>query len=65
MATNAEWALGYARQAEADFQTFEVIQNLDIPECHKLQFLQMACEKLVKSHHCLDELDPRSLQRTQ
>jgi hypothetical protein len=48
MATGAEWSTGYARQADADFKTFEAIQVLSVPECHKLQFLQMACEKLVQ-----------------
>ncbi len=50
MATNADWAAAYARQAKADFATYNAIKTLDIPECHKLQFLQMPCEKLVKSH---------------
>ncbi len=53
MATAAEWAKGYARQADADFETFRALQrDGSIPECHKLQFLQMACEKLVKAHLC-------------
>ena len=50
MADHAAWAVGYARQSQADFQTFEKLQPMSVPECHKLQFLQMACEKLVKSH---------------
>jgi hypothetical protein len=52
MADHASWARGYARQAQADFQTFEKLQAMPVPECHKLQFLQMACEKLVKAHLC-------------
>jgi hypothetical protein len=52
MATNAEWATAYARQAAADFETFQLIQDLPVPLCHKLQYLQMACEKLVKAHLC-------------
>lgn len=53
MATRLEWAQGFARQAAADFETFErlTLANLS-PACHALQFLQMACEKLVKSHLC-------------
>jgi hypothetical protein len=62
MPTNAEWATAYARQADADFKTFETIQSLLIPECHKLQFLQMACEKLVKAHLCGGGTDSSSLQ---
>src|SRR5262249_38257745 len=52
MATAAEWATSYARQAAADFETFQLIQDLPVPQCHKLQSLQMACEKLVKAHLC-------------
>jgi hypothetical protein len=62
MATPAQWAKGYARQAKADYETFEKLQLLTVPECHKLQFLQMACEKLVKSHLCAEKADPALLQ---
>ncbi len=62
MASVKQWSVGYARQAEVDFQTFQRIQASSIPSCHKLQFLQMACEKLVKSHLCGEGIDPRSLQ---
>ncbi len=49
-AASAEWATGYARQADADFKTFAALQPQPIPQCHQLQFLQMACAKLVKAH---------------
>ncbi len=62
MATSAEWAEGFARQANADFKTFEMMQTLVVPECHKLQFLQMDCEKLVKSHLCGRGTDPATPQ---
>ena len=62
MATSAEWAMGYARQADADFKTFEAIQSLEVPPCHMLQFLQMACEKLVKAHLCGEGADPAAMQ---
>jgi hypothetical protein len=62
MADHAAWARGYARQAQADFQTFERLQAMPVPECHKLQFLQMACEKLVKAHLCEGRTDPAGLQ---
>jgi len=52
----------YARQADADFRTLESLQEVSIPECHKLQFLQMACEKLVKAHLCGSGADPGALQ---
>ncbi len=50
MADHAAWAVAYARQARADFETYDQLRDWPIPECHKRQFLQMACEKLVKSH---------------
>jgi hypothetical protein len=62
MADHAAWAVGYARQAQADFQTFEKLQMMPVPECHKLQFLQMAFEKLVKAHLCSERVDPSDLQ---
>jgi hypothetical protein len=63
MATPEEWTVGYARQAEADFQTFLVLQEIgSVPQCHKLQFLQMACEKLVKAHLINGGADPFTLQ---
>jgi hypothetical protein len=51
MSTAADWVKGYARQADADFKTFQDLQgNKAVPQCHKLLFLQMACEKLCKAH---------------
>ena len=63
MATNEEWAVGYARQAGADFATYQLLQgDSRVPQCHKLQFLQMACEKLVKAHLIKGGTDPKTLQ---
>jgi hypothetical protein len=66
MATYAQWAKAYARQADADLKTFNLIQSLPdslpVPECHRLLFLQMACEKLVKAHLCGEGADPKTLQ---
>jgi hypothetical protein len=64
MATPEEWTVGYARQAGADFATFlHLLEEGDkIPWCHKLQFLQMACEKLVKAHLIDGGADPVMLQ---
>jgi hypothetical protein len=64
MATSAEWATAYAQQANADFTTFWALQPLPIPQCHKLQFLQMACEKLVKAHLCGAGTDAGTLQQS-
>jgi hypothetical protein len=62
MATAAEWATWYARQAKADLETFDALQPLSVPDCHKLLFLQMASEKLVKAHLCNSGSDPAMLQ---
>lgn len=48
-----DWARGYARQADADlkaWERYERIPQAAVAECHKLLFLQMACEKLCKAH---------------
>lgn len=58
-----DWAKGYARQAGADFDTWNLLQgHSDVPICHKLLFLQMACEKLTKAHLCKAGSDARQLQ---
>lgn len=62
MAEGTQWAVAYARQADADFQTFQRLQDLPVPECHRLLFLQMACEKLVKSHLCGQGTNPADVQ---
>jgi len=51
MATPSEWSTGYARQADADLKTWRNLQKSEsVAECHRLMFLQMACEKLCKAH---------------
>jgi hypothetical protein len=70
MATVKEWSNAYAHQAKADFTTYQALEGLrseavfgwSIPICHKLQFLQMACEKLAKAHLCTRGTAPASLQ---
>ena len=63
MTVNSDWTIAYARMAEADFHTWSVLQALSgVPECHKLLFLQMACEKLTKAHLCDLGTDPDTLQ---
>ena len=63
MSRSAEWAAAFARQAGADLATWEKLQPVaDVPECHKLQLLQMACEKLAKAHLCKAGSDPGVLQ---
>lgn len=63
MATPAEWARGYARQARADFQTWQAIEgNEDVQPCHRMQLLQMACEKLCKARLIDGGTPPEALQ---
>lgn len=65
LATAREWSKGYAQQAAADLNTFETLQSLEqLPECHKLQFLQTACEKLAKAHLCDQGTDPAASQKS-
>lgn len=63
MSSPADWARGYARQADADFRTWQSLQtDANVPECHRLLFLQMACEKLCKAHLITAGSPPESLQ---
>jgi hypothetical protein len=65
MSTPTDWARGYARQASADFETWETLQAIDsVPECHRLLFLQMSCEKLTKAYLCGVGSDPGDIQKS-
>ena len=45
------FARGFYRQARADFGTFLRLEHDgEIPTCHRLHYLQMACEKLAKAY---------------
>lgn len=50
MASSPQWPMAFAQQAKADLSSYELLVRHAAPECHRLQFLQMACEKLRKSH---------------
>ncbi len=53
MSEPADWALAYARQADADLRAWELSEqhpDAVAAECHRLLFLQMACEKLCKAY---------------
>jgi hypothetical protein len=61
----ADWALALARQADADFRAWELYElhpEAVAAECHKLLFLQMACEKLCKAHLIQGGTPPEALQ---
>lgn len=46
-----DWRRAFARQAQADLHAHDILcRHTDVPECQRLHFLQMACEKLVKAH---------------
>jgi hypothetical protein len=63
MATPAEWARDYARQAEADFRAWQAIEeNEGVHPCHRMLFLQMACEKLCKARLIDGGTPPGALQ---
>ena len=63
MSAVEDWGRAYARQATADIGMWKRLQAIsEVAECHRLQFLQMACEKLCKAHLCRAGADPVSLQ---
>jgi len=57
------WVRGYARQAQSDLDARDVLaRQPDLPQCHQLHFVQMACEKLAKAHLIAGGNDPHALQ---
>ena len=70
MSTPDEWGRAFAKQAKADFDSWNALTlHLRLPEgtaplpaCQKLHFLQMACEKLAKAHLCRSGPDPETIQ---
>jgi hypothetical protein len=63
MSTPDDWRKAYADQASADFSTFQMLQHdSGVQECHKLQLLQMACEKLCKAHLIRTGIAPATIQ---
>ena len=63
MSTRDDWAKAYARQAQADLDSWTRLDRDSAAlACHQLLFLQMACEKLTKAHLCVQGSDPRDLQ---
>ena len=55
------WSLAFARQARADFDTYNALAALPLPPSQSLHFLQMTCEKLCKATLC-QTADPSALQ---
>lgn len=59
------WPLAYAKQAHSDLVArTRLLEHADVPQCHPLHFLQMACEKLCKAHLCGSGADPDQLRRS-
>lgn len=65
MPSAQEWSRAYAAQAKVDWQTWTALRtnpDFSVPVCHRLQFLQMVCEKLCKAHLCRQGTDPSQVQ---
>jgi hypothetical protein len=65
MSEPAHWVRAFARQADADFKAWQLYEEHPqalATECHKLLFLQMACEKLCKAHLIQGGTPPEALQ---
>lgn len=57
------WRTAYARQAKSDLDARDVLLRAEqLPACHQLHYLQMACEKLAKAHLIAGGTDPADLQ---
>jgi hypothetical protein len=48
MPSREAWALGFAAQSRSDWQVYgRLAADQQIPACHELHYLQMACETLT------------------
>jgi hypothetical protein len=51
----SRYAVAFYRQAQSDWDVYlRLTQMLDVPRCHELHYLQMACEKLAKAYRLRD-----------
>jgi hypothetical protein len=49
------WASAFAVQSQSDWQVYaRLTAEPEVPACHKLHYLQMACEKIAKAYRCRD-----------
>lgn len=54
-ASREAWAAAFAAQSRSDWQVFgRLAADPQIPVCHELHYLQMACEKIAKAYRCRD-----------
>lgn len=50
------WASAFAAQSRSDWQVYDhLAAEPDLPVCHQLHYLQMACEKIAKAYRCRDK----------
>jgi hypothetical protein len=55
MPSREAWAVGFATQSRSDWQVYgRLAADQQIPACHELHYLQMACEKIAKAYRCRD-----------
>jgi hypothetical protein len=61
-----DWANAYARQSRSDFTVFEAFPTAmpDGELCHRLRYLQMACEKIAKAYRFRDTSTPMEVLLT-
>lgn len=48
--SRSEWADAFHAQARSDWAVYEQLGVASLPACHRLHYLQMACEKLAKAY---------------
>lgn len=49
--SRSDWATAYAAQSASDLDVFEILAaRKEVPRCHSLHYLQMACEKIAKAY---------------
>lgn len=59
------WIQAFARQAASDLQARDLLAaTAALPQCHSLQHLQMACEKICKAAMIAADTDPLEVQRS-
>lgn len=49
-------AKAYATQSQSDYAVYELLASVE--ECHRLHYLQMACEKIAKAYRLRDTQAP-------
>jgi len=55
MPAREAWAVGFAVQSRSDWQVYgRLAADQQMPACHELHYLQMACEKIAKAYRCRD-----------